>query len=501
MSTCCPSPLLDRSASASMAPTAASPAAWRKACGTAVRTGARSSSPVMASWQPAAWTVRSVAGQSAFGPVPPNGEIDTVTSAGLAARSVSRSTGTAPHSNSTSASAAQFGQRGAGPRPCPGPTPRCACPGSNPRTSASAPGPRCRRRTDRAGVPRSIRWLDEHHVRAEPGRGRTRRGSPARRRDRQPDTSRACAAPPCSPAGTSQRRRRRAVWPWRRRVGADDRAPAGGDRSVRTDSGRVRRGAQRRWSSSSSGTSDPMTPQRWPHYVARPSPIISSTPRHAPSPTSPRCGPRRWSISPTSRTPRSAVARRTCARPQRRCVRPRRRSPISPRPDRTASATRCWPRCAPRPRVPVQRWSPPGSSAPATRPTSCSPARRTQPPLATRPKPERAERSPAATHDTPAGDRRVSTPERPTHDRRPTAAAGDDAARHAHRGAGATAAAERVARATDAAAAATAEAADAAAAEDAARRVLEAARARLRSARAAAKRADAALAAARRAAR
>ena len=244
-----------------------------------------------------------------------------------------------------------------------------------------------------------------------------------------------------------------------------------------------------------------MTPQRWPHYVARPSPIISSTPRHAPSPTSPRCGPRRWSISPTSRTPRSAVARRTCARPQRRCVRPRRRSPISPpsgqesKRNEVLAALRA---AATRPGAAMVAAGILGAGDPTDELFAGAPD---PPPLATRPKPERAERSPAATHDTPAGDRRVSTPERPTHDRRPTAAAGDDAARHAHRGAGATAAAERVARATDAAAAATAEAADAAAAEDAARRALEAARARLRSARAAAKRADAALAAARRAAR
>ena len=52
--------------------------AWRKAWGTTVRTGGRSSSPVMASWQPAAITVRSVAGQPAFGPVSPNAVIDTV---------------------------------------------------------------------------------------------------------------------------------------------------------------------------------------------------------------------------------------------------------------------------------------------------------------------------------------------------------------------------------------------------------------------------------------
>src|SRR4051794_6840080 len=89
-----------------MAPAAASEQAWRYAWGTTVRTGGRSSSPVMASWQPAASTVRSVAGQAALGPESPNAVIDTVTSAGLAARSTARSTGGGPEAMTTSAPAA-----------------------------------------------------------------------------------------------------------------------------------------------------------------------------------------------------------------------------------------------------------------------------------------------------------------------------------------------------------------------------------------------------------
>ena len=60
-STCCPRPERVRSWCAISAPTAASAPAWRYACGTTTRTGARSSSPVSASGPPAASTVRSVA--------------------------------------------------------------------------------------------------------------------------------------------------------------------------------------------------------------------------------------------------------------------------------------------------------------------------------------------------------------------------------------------------------------------------------------------------------
>ena len=104
-STCWPRPLTPRSRSASSAPTAASEHAWGNDCGTAVRTGGRSSSPVIASWHAAALTVRSVAGHAAFGPLDPNAVIETVTSAGSAARSAARSMGTAPLSITTSAPA------------------------------------------------------------------------------------------------------------------------------------------------------------------------------------------------------------------------------------------------------------------------------------------------------------------------------------------------------------------------------------------------------------
>ena len=50
-----------------------------------IRTGARSWSPVNTSWPLAAANVRSDASHPAFGPVRPNGEIDTATSNGFSA--------------------------------------------------------------------------------------------------------------------------------------------------------------------------------------------------------------------------------------------------------------------------------------------------------------------------------------------------------------------------------------------------------------------------------
>ena len=71
-STCWPRPLVARSVRASNAPTAASAPACSQACGTDVRTGARSLSPLSACEQPAARIVRSDAAQSALGPSRPN---------------------------------------------------------------------------------------------------------------------------------------------------------------------------------------------------------------------------------------------------------------------------------------------------------------------------------------------------------------------------------------------------------------------------------------------
>ena len=98
--------------------------------------------------------MRSVAGQSAFGPVLPNGVIDTVTSAGLAARSASRSTGTAPHSNTHVGVGAQIGQRGLARRRVSRSTHHAALAAvPAPERQRALAGPRRRRRTGRAAAP------------------------------------------------------------------------------------------------------------------------------------------------------------------------------------------------------------------------------------------------------------------------------------------------------------------------------------------------------------
>ena len=89
-STCWPTPLRDRSASATRAPTTASQQPCIQAWGSVVRTGGRSGSPVTAICPLAATSVRSVASQSALGPRRPKGVIATVTSAGSAAARASR---------------------------------------------------------------------------------------------------------------------------------------------------------------------------------------------------------------------------------------------------------------------------------------------------------------------------------------------------------------------------------------------------------------------------
>ena len=104
---------------------------------------ARSSSPVIASWH-AGGLDREVGGRPRRLRAGRRRTrvIDTVTSAGSAARSAARSTGTAPHSITTSAPAHSRAERGLPGVRCRGRARRCACRGSSPRTSASARGPR-----------------------------------------------------------------------------------------------------------------------------------------------------------------------------------------------------------------------------------------------------------------------------------------------------------------------------------------------------------------------
>ena len=90
-----------------MTATAASIPACRNACGSLMRSGARSASPVSIAWPAAAATMRSDANHDALGPVPPKAEMETVTSAGLSRRSCSRSTAIAPDVMTTSAVAAK----------------------------------------------------------------------------------------------------------------------------------------------------------------------------------------------------------------------------------------------------------------------------------------------------------------------------------------------------------------------------------------------------------
>ena len=103
-STCCPRPDRARSTSPTTAATAASAAAWWNTCGSLIRTGGRSSSPVSTSWPLAAATrevrrrprrLRTRRGRTARSTRRRAQE--------LSVSSRSRSIGTAPHSISTSA--------------------------------------------------------------------------------------------------------------------------------------------------------------------------------------------------------------------------------------------------------------------------------------------------------------------------------------------------------------------------------------------------------------
>ncbi len=71
------SPVATRRAWATSAPAALSAAAWCHVCGTVMRTGRRSGSPLSAIAPPIAASVRSVAWWSAYGPVWPNGDSAT----------------------------------------------------------------------------------------------------------------------------------------------------------------------------------------------------------------------------------------------------------------------------------------------------------------------------------------------------------------------------------------------------------------------------------------
>ena len=90
-STNCPSPVFSNLAWAASAPTAASAPAWRHACGTLSRTGARSGSPCSDTGPPIAAIVRSMAMQRARGPSLPKGDMRTCTMAGLIPRTASTS--------------------------------------------------------------------------------------------------------------------------------------------------------------------------------------------------------------------------------------------------------------------------------------------------------------------------------------------------------------------------------------------------------------------------
>ena len=90
-STCWPRPLACRSVSAEHGADGRLGAGVQPGLGTAVRTGARSLSPLSAWAQPAARTVRSDAAHPALGPSAPNAVTETWTTAGLAAATVTRS--------------------------------------------------------------------------------------------------------------------------------------------------------------------------------------------------------------------------------------------------------------------------------------------------------------------------------------------------------------------------------------------------------------------------
>ena len=190
-STCWPRPLAWRSVSPSIAPTAASAPACSHACGTDVRTGARSRSPVSAWQHPAARIVRSDAAQPAFGPSVPNAVTDTWTTAGLAAATsagsnwpLSSSTSAVRTSSMTSAGVAQ--------------TDALLAAGCTPRTRARRPA--CgagARPAARRGRPRP---------RARPASSRPPgRGGPWRR---SPDTATTSLLTPPAPATRGRRRDR-----------------------------------------------------------------------------------------------------------------------------------------------------------------------------------------------------------------------------------------------------------------------------------------------------